>query len=142
MDNSQTFEIFLVCAPGLEVVLCEEAQEKGFADAVAVPGGVTVQGGWPEVWRANLELRGAARVLVRLGSFMAFHLAQLDKRSRKFAWGDVLRTEASVVAKHPSASGGGLVELAVSVFAERGAEAPKPERDVQVLDWQVFGVMA
>ncbi|AXI41263.1 class I SAM-dependent RNA methyltransferase [Sulfitobacter sp. SK011] len=96
MDNSQTFEIFLVCAPGLEAVLCEEAQEKGFADAVAVPGGVTVQGGWPEVWRANLELRGAARVLVRLGSFMAFHLAQLDKRSRKFAWGDVLRTDVPV----------------------------------------------
>ena len=91
-----SFEIFLVCPPGLEPVLCDEAQEKGFADAVAVPGGVTVQGGWPEVWRANLEIRGAARVLARIGSFMAFHLAQLDKRSRKFAWGEVLRTDVPV----------------------------------------------
>jgi len=57
---------------------------------------VTVQGGWPEVWRANLELRGAARVLARVGGFMAFHLAQLDKRSRKFPWGDVLRTDVPV----------------------------------------------
>ena len=56
--------------------------------------------------------------------------------------GDVLRTEAKVVAKHPTATGGGLVELAVSVFAERGPEAPKPERDVQVLDWQLLGAMA
>lgn len=56
--------------------------------------------------------------------------------------GDVLRTEATVVAKHELLSGGGLVELAVSVFAERGAEAPAPERDVQVLDWHVIGVMA
>tara|TARA_R110002074_G_scaffold117644_1_gene249794 strand:- start:1457 stop:2572 length:1116 start_codon:yes stop_codon:yes gene_type:complete len=96
MDHSETFEIFLVCAPGLESVLCEEAAQLGFADAVAVPGGVTVQGGWPEVWRANLELRGAARVLARVGSFMAFHLAQLDKRSRKFPWGDVLRADVPV----------------------------------------------
>lgn len=96
MDSNQTFEIFLVCAPGLEAFLLEEAQEKGFADAVAGPGGVTVQGGWPEVWRANLELRGAARVLARVGAFMAFHLAQLDKRSRKFPWGDVLRTDVPV----------------------------------------------
>ena len=25
-----------------------------------VPGGVTLKGGWPEVWRANLEIRGAS----------------------------------------------------------------------------------
>ena len=91
-----TFEIFLVCPPGLEPFLCQEALEKGFADAQAVAGGVTIHGGWPEVWRANLELRGAARVLARIGSFMAFHLAQLDKRSRKFPWGDVLRTDVPV----------------------------------------------
>ncbi len=56
--------------------------------------------------------------------------------------GDVLRTEATVVKKHPIASGGGLVELAVSVFAARGPEAPKPESDVQVLDWQLLVAMA
>ena len=62
MDNTKPFEIFLVCAPGLEPFLLQEAQEKGFVDAVASPGGVTIQGGWPEIWRANLELRGAAPV--------------------------------------------------------------------------------
>jgi acyl dehydratase len=56
--------------------------------------------------------------------------------------GDVLRTEATVVAKHPIETGGGLVELAVSVFAERGPEAPNKDRDVQVLDWQLLGAMA
>ncbi len=87
------FEIFLVCAPGLEQLLAEEAREKGFADPAVRPGGVAVRGGWPEVWRANLELRGAGRVLARLGSFMAFHLAQLDKRARKFPWADHLRAD-------------------------------------------------
>ncbi len=96
MNTIKTFEIFCVCAPGLEEVLCLEVVEKGFDDPVAGPGGVTFQGGWADVWRANLELRGAVRVLVRLGSFMAFHLAQLDKRARKFPWGDVLRRDVPV----------------------------------------------
>jgi len=93
MSDPQPFEIFLVTVPGLEQLLCDEALERGFAGAVAVPGGVTLQGGWPQVWRANLELRGATRVLARIGGFMAFHLAQLDKRSRKFPFGDLLRRD-------------------------------------------------
>jgi len=96
MNSDSTFEIFLVCAPGLETVLLEEVIEKGFATPLAGPGGVTISGGWPEVWRANLELRGATRVLVRIGQFMAFHLAQLDKRARKFPWGEVLRADVPV----------------------------------------------
>ncbi len=58
-----------------------------------MPGGVVTHGGWPEVWRANLVLRGAARVLVRIGAFRVMHLAQLDKRARKFPWGEVLRAD-------------------------------------------------
>jgi len=93
MDSQNTFDIFIVATPGLEDMLLAEVTEKGFANPVASPGGITVQGGWPEVWRANLQLRGASRVLTRIGSFMAFHLAQLDKRARKFPWGDVLRAD-------------------------------------------------
>lgn len=93
MNDTETFEIFLTAAPGLETALLSEAKEAGFAQAKSVPGGVTVQGDWREVWRANLCLRGAARVLARIGEFRAFHLAQLDKRSRKFPWGEVLRRD-------------------------------------------------
>tara|TARA_R100001369_G_scaffold35352_1_gene60575 strand:- start:8104 stop:9216 length:1113 start_codon:yes stop_codon:yes gene_type:complete len=93
MDSKNTFDIFIVATPGLEDMLLAEVTEKGFANPVTTPGGITVQGGWPEVWRANLQLRGASRVLARIGSFMAFHLAQLDKRARKFPWGDVLRAD-------------------------------------------------
>ncbi len=89
-------EIFLVCPPGFEPLLAEEASEQGFAEVTPVKGGVTITGDWETVWRANLVLRGAARVLVRVGSFMAFHLAQLDKRARKFDWGAVLRVDVPV----------------------------------------------
>lgn len=93
---STDFGIFMATAPGLEQALADEAQERGFAGARAVQGGVEARGDWPEVWRANLEMRGAARVLVRIGEFRAFHLAQLDKRARKFDWGQVLRADVAV----------------------------------------------
>lgn len=93
---SDLFDIFLVAPPGLEPLVAEEAREKGFADPRAVPGGVDIKGGWPEVWRANLVLRGPARVLVRVAAFRAMHLAQLDKRARKVDWGSVLRSDRPV----------------------------------------------
>ena len=88
--------IFAITLPGLEEALAQEARERGFDVTGTEPGGVTMAGDWPTVWRANLELRGATRVLVRVGDFMAFHLAQLDKRARKFPWGDILRPDVAV----------------------------------------------
>lgn len=96
MTDSTTFEIFLAVPPGLETTLAEEAAALGFPAPVTVPGGVTFQGGWPDVWRANLSLRGATRVLARIGSFRVMHLAQLDKRARKFDWAAVLRPDVPV----------------------------------------------
>ncbi len=96
MEKPEDLEIFLIATPGLERPLCDEAAQHGFADARAVAGGVTCRGGWPEVWRANLVLRGANKVLVRIGGFPAVHLAQLDKRARKFPWSNVLRADIPV----------------------------------------------
>jgi len=93
MTVSGDFEIFLVTAPGLESALAAEARDRHFRAPKIVKGGVTVQGDWREVWRANLELRGAARVLARVAEFRALHLAQLDKRARKVPWGEVLRAD-------------------------------------------------
>ena len=84
------FEIFLATAPGLESELYNEVRGKGFKKAKQVKGGVTIQGGWPEVWRANLWIRGASRILARIASFQVLHLSQLDQRAREIAWADVL----------------------------------------------------
>ncbi|WP_226781799.1 THUMP domain-containing class I SAM-dependent RNA methyltransferase [Oceaniglobus trochenteri] len=91
----EPFDIFLVCAPGLEAPLADEARALGLAPGLGV-GGVTVTGGWPDVWRCNLHLRCAARVLVRIGSFRVMHIAQLDKRARKFPFSDILRKDLPV----------------------------------------------
>ncbi len=120
--DSGEFEIFLVAVPGFEVALLAEAKEKGFRDPKVVKGGVTLSGGWREVWRANLELRGATRVLARIGSFRAMHLAQLDKRARKLPWNEILRPD---VAFHVEAS------CKSSRIYHSGATAQRIERAIR-----------
>ena len=89
-------ELFFVCPPGLETQLLAEAQRLGFKGLKTTAGGVSAKGDWSEVWRANLMLRGATRVLVRVASFYANHLSQLDKRASSIAWPAWLARGASV----------------------------------------------
>lgn len=96
MKHAANFEIFLVCPPGLELVLRDEARAAGFKKAKAAQGGVRFRGSWRDVWRANLTLRGATRVLARIASFQANHLKILEKQTRQIRWGDVLRPEIPV----------------------------------------------
>lgn len=125
--TSASFEIFLVAMPGLETILAEEAKGLGFAGARTVAGGVVIEGGWPDVWRANLMLRGASRVLARIGSFRASHLAQLDKRARAFPWGETLRKDVPVAVETVCRkskiyhSGAATQRIATAIREELGA---------------------
>ncbi len=94
--NDTIFPIFLSCLPGQERTLLSEARALGLSEPTESVGGVETSGGWRDIWRANLWLRTASRVLVRIGGFPAVHLAQLDKRARKFPWGDWLRADVPV----------------------------------------------
>jgi putative N6-adenine-specific DNA methylase len=121
------FEIYLVATPGLEAPLREEALAAGFPDASITHGGVTFSGTWPDVWRANLVLRGATRVLARMASFRAMHLAQLDKRARKLPWSQWLRAdmpihvEASCKRSRIYHAGAAAQRIATAISAECGA---------------------
>lgn len=125
-------EIFLACAPGLEAVLAEEARALGFPAPEPLPGGVRTRGGWPEVWRANLELRGAGRVLARIASFRALHLAQLDRRARRVDWaallrpGTPVRVEASC-SRSRIYHAGAAAERIGRAIAETAAARPMPD---------------
>ncbi len=94
--STAPFDIYLVATPGLEAPLCDEARVAGFSAAKVTDGGVTFSGTWPDVWRANLVLRGATRVLARVASFRAMHLVQLDKRASKLDWAAILRPDVPV----------------------------------------------
>jgi putative N6-adenine-specific DNA methylase len=130
------FEIFLIATPGLEGPLCAEARARGFK-AKTIPGGVTLKGDWPDVWRANLEIRGATRVIARIDSFHVLHLSQLDKRARRVPWAKVLRpdvpfrVEASCKGSKIYHSGAAAQRVERAITEELGAKQ-SPEAEVCV----------
>lgn len=93
MTKARSFDIFLATAPGLEEVLAVDVRAKGFKGARAEAGGVTIRGGWPDVWRANLEVRGASRIIAGIDTFPAQHLNQLERRARDLPWHRLLRAD-------------------------------------------------
>lgn len=137
MTTDGKFEIFLVTAPGLEAALCEEVRSKGFNSPKAVPGGVTIKGGWPEVWRANLWVRGAGRVLAVIDAFRVQHLAQLDHRARQVRWADILsrevpfRVEVTCKKSRIYHSGAAAERIETAIREELGASCT-PDADILV----------
>lgn len=135
MNAETDLEIFLATVPGLEAVLRAEVAEKGFRKPTVTKGGVTIKGGWREVWRANLELRGASRVLVRLGSFKAVYLNELEKLARDFPWGKTLqrempvRVEASCSKSRIYHSDAAAERIGKAITASLGAPVD-PEADI------------
>jgi putative N6-adenine-specific DNA methylase len=130
----EPFEIFLACPPGLEPLLRDEAAALSLADPRVTPGGVVLQGGWPDVWRANLHLRGATRVLARIAAFRALHLAQLDKRARKVPWGAALapgtpvRVEVATRASRIYHAGAARARIAAAL-GDAGCPVPEDPAD-------------
>lgn len=81
-----SLELFAICAPGLERLVAGELESMSLAPQATDPGGVSFRGGIDAVWRANLWLRTASRVVVRLGSFRARALGELERRARALPW--------------------------------------------------------
>ena len=125
--SASSVEIFAVCLPGLEAVLAEEVRELGLGKPKIVAGGVMFRGLWPTVWRANLSLRGASRVLVRIGELKAPHLSALEEDARRLAWNAFLRpdvpvrVEASCIRSKIYHSGAAAERIGKAITAVTGA---------------------
>jgi putative N6-adenine-specific DNA methylase len=80
-------DLFAVAAPGIEPVLAREVAALPGADAVRpVAGGVEFAGDLDVLYRANLWLRTATRVLVRVGELEAREFAKLRRRAAVLPW--------------------------------------------------------
>lgn len=85
---------FAVTAPGLEALTALELRGLGLlpdaAPSAQAAGGVSFTGDLVALYRANLELRTASRVLVRLGSFYTTSFSELRKKAGYLEWGRYL----------------------------------------------------
>jgi putative N6-adenine-specific DNA methylase len=84
----ESFSCFAVCALGLEALVAAELRALGVDAQVAdeEPGGVAFDADAAALYRANLHLRTASRVLVRLGHFHVRALGELERRARELPW--------------------------------------------------------
>lgn len=89
-------ELFAVALPGLEPIVAAELDGLGLGPARVVPGGVAFRGDWRRLVAANLHLRTATRVLVRLAEFTAVSFPTLSRRLVDVPWEDLFPPHAPV----------------------------------------------
>ncbi len=77
---------FAIVAPGFEPVVESELRAIGAADAAAEPGGVTFSADDALLLDANLRLRAATRIVVRIAEFTAKSFAELERRAKPIPW--------------------------------------------------------
>jgi putative N6-adenine-specific DNA methylase len=88
-ESTPQFELFAATAPGLESIAAGELKALGIRGRQE-PGGVAFDGNLDRVYLANLWLRTASRVILRLGRFHASTFYELERRTRKLPWPDYL----------------------------------------------------
>ena len=115
------YEAFAVATPGLEEIVAAELAELKVRDAQVVDGGVEFTASQKTLYEANLHLRAASRVLVRLARFRAVSFAELERNARKVHWERILNRGDSVALR---------VTCRKSRLYHSGAVAERVERDL------------
>ncbi|MGC9393410.1 MAG: THUMP domain-containing class I SAM-dependent RNA methyltransferase [Anaerolineae bacterium] len=96
------YQLFAVSAPGMEDITAREVTELGLAqgrEARSIPGGVEFSGDLGTIYRANLLLRTASRVLVRLSTFYATEFSELHRKASRLPWERYLHPGQSVLMR-------------------------------------------
>lgn len=82
---SSGIDCFAAAAPGLEGLVAGELRSLGI-EAAPVDGGAEWRGDLASLYRANLWLRTASRVVVRIGAFGARGFPELERQARRLPW--------------------------------------------------------
>jgi putative N6-adenine-specific DNA methylase len=89
-SNSESHvELFASTALGLESIAAGELKSLGIRGRQEI-GGVAFTGDLDQLYRANLWLRTASRIVARLGQFHASTFYELERRARKLPWSEFL----------------------------------------------------
>lgn len=95
------YEFVATCLFGLERLLGEEIDALGYERVETIDGRVTFRGGIEAAARANMWLRTAERVLLKIGSFHAETFDELFEGTKALEWEEwILRDDAFPVKGH------------------------------------------
>ena len=94
---ARTQRWFAAATPGIEPVVARElATLPGVGEVRVVPGGVELSGTLEAALRANLWLRSASRLWLRLGEVEAKEFSKLRRRAAGLPWEDVVPQGAEI----------------------------------------------
>lgn len=79
-------DAWVVTAPGLELLTARELATLGLEPGETERGGIRFRTDLAGVMRANLHLRTAGRVVVRVASFRASAFYELERKARRVPW--------------------------------------------------------
>jgi len=88
--------MFATCAPGLERILRSELDQMGVSATEVIEGGVTFNGDISTLYNANLSLRTASRIVVRVAEFHADSFHELERRVKRVRWDEYLKSGSRV----------------------------------------------
>ena len=91
----QTFDLIAACAFGLEAVVRRELEEMGIASTIGESGRIHFTGDASTVCKANLWLRTADRILIRVAEFPAADFDALFETTKQITWGELLPSDAA-----------------------------------------------
>ena len=89
-------QLFASCAPGLEPFLFDELTQLHVGNIKLESGGVSFTGTHETIARVNLQSRIADRILLRLGSFQAAHLNELEKKAAALPLSGFISSDTTV----------------------------------------------
>ncbi len=84
--STPRYNCYAVTAPGLEPVTETELTALGMEMGVSEPGGIPFRADAAELYAANLHLRTASRVIVRVAEFEARSFRDLETKARVVPW--------------------------------------------------------
>ena len=87
------FELIAPCHSGLEAVLKHEITELGYDVIQVEDGRVTFAGDAEAVCCANIYLRSAERILIKIGSFQAQTYEELFQGTKSLPWEEFIPTD-------------------------------------------------
>lgn len=84
------YELIVPCHFGMEAVLKREIIDLGYEISMVEDGRITFLGDEEAIARANIFLRTAERILLKVGSFKAVTFDELFEETKKINWGDYI----------------------------------------------------
>jgi len=127
--------LYAVCAPGLEPFTLLELEQLGLIPDPSSSGygGIEFQGSLQDVYRTNLHLRTASRVLVRLGEFYASAFPELRRKASRLSWEKYLTPEGQIALRVTCEKSrlyheGAVAERLEGAIADRLGRSPSVQR--------------